>query len=204
MSTVLPYAPRPLICDRAASWLLANVYNGLTWKLCTVPKAVANYFLSRRKQRGLRPVTQMKLHKLVYFAHGWNLALVDEPLINEMVEAWEYGPVVPTLYHEFKEYGARKITRLATDWNPATLKWDITPEIDADDEHAPKLLDRIIEVYGSRSAVELSALTHVMDSPWTKTVKQHPRIRHVDIPNKQIQAYFKQKLDRSRATNESR
>ena len=167
------------------------------------PKAVANYFLTRRKDRGLRPVTQMKLHKLVYFAHGWHLALWKEPLINEMVEAWEYGPVVPTLYHEFKEYGARKIPRLATDWNPETLDWDITPKIDADDSRVPKLLDRIIVVYGRRSAVDLSALTHVKNSPWTRTVEKNPGIRHVDIPNKQIRAYFAQKMDRSRKANES-
>ena len=145
----------------------------------------------------------MKLHKLVYFAHGWHLALWEGPLINEMVEAWEYGPVVPTLYHEFKEFGARKIPRFATDWNPEALDWDITPRIDADDERVPKLLERIIKIYGSRSAGELSALTHVSDSPWTKTVEEYPTIRQVDIPNKQIQAYFSKKLARSSGTNET-
>ena len=158
------------------------------------PKAVANYFLNRRKERGLRPLTQMKLHKLVYFSHGWHLALWNKPLINEMVEAWEYGPVVPTLYHEFKEYGANKIPRLATDWNPETLDWDITPRIDEDDKQALGLLARITTVYGMRSARDLSALTHAKHSPWTQTAEEHSGIRHVDIPNDRIQGYFKEKI----------
>lgn len=165
------------------------------------PKAIANYFLSRRKQRGLNPVTQMKLQKLVYFAHGWHLAFWEKPLIDEMVEAWEYGPVVPTLYHEFKEYGAREIPRLATDWNPETSDWDITPLIDTSDDQVAQLLDRVIVVYGNRSAVALSALTHVDESPWKKTVEKHPGIRHVDIPNDLIQKYFKKKLSRNRESS---
>lgn len=166
------------------------------------PKAIANYFLNKRKERGLKPVTQMKLHKLVYFAHGWHLAFWGKPLIDEMVEAWEYGPVVPTLYHEFKEYGAKEIPRLATDWDPDSMDWYITHGIDASDTLLPKFLDRIIAVYGNRSAVELSALTHVDGSPWKQTVEKYPRIRHVDIPNDLIQEYFEKKLGQNRESRQ--
>jgi len=44
----------------------------------------------------------MKLQKLVYYAHGWHLALNNEPLIDEQVECWQYGPVISSLFHEFK------------------------------------------------------------------------------------------------------
>ena len=56
-------------------------------------KAIANYFLKHRKRfKRKGPITQMKLHKLVYFAHGWHLALKGEPLIDETLQAWDYGP----------------------------------------------------------------------------------------------------------------
>jgi uncharacterized phage-associated protein len=68
------------------------------------PLAIANYFIELAKKKD-KFITPMKLQKLVYFAHGWCLALSDEPLIDEKIEAWKYGPVVTSLYHEFKRYG---------------------------------------------------------------------------------------------------
>lgn len=35
--------------------------------------------------------------KLVYFAHGWNLAINQAPLIDDTIEAWPC-PVIPALY----------------------------------------------------------------------------------------------------------
>ena len=34
----------------------------------------------------------MRLLKLAYMAHGWALAIIDEPLVNDYVQAWRYGP----------------------------------------------------------------------------------------------------------------
>ena len=54
-------------------------------------KAVANYFLARAKESG-ETLSPMKLQKLIYFAHGWHLAVFDAPLLDEEVQAWDYGP----------------------------------------------------------------------------------------------------------------
>jgi uncharacterized phage-associated protein len=61
------------------------------------PKAIANYFIARAAADGKR-LTPLQLIKLVYIAHGWYLGLTGEPLINEPPEAWQYGPVIPSLY----------------------------------------------------------------------------------------------------------
>jgi uncharacterized phage-associated protein len=55
--------------------------------------AIANEFIKVAKRNGVL-LTPMKLQKLVYFAHGWYLALLGKPLINEPVEAWKFGPVI--------------------------------------------------------------------------------------------------------------
>ena len=54
-------------------------------------------------------VTQMKLQKMVYFAHGYHLARYNEPLIREEFEAWKFGPVVPSIYQSYKLYGSDMI-----------------------------------------------------------------------------------------------
>ena len=73
--------------------------------------AVANWFIEN-----LSKITPLKLQKLIYFAHGWHLAIRDQPLIDELVEAWEYGPVIPNVYHEFKVFGNQPITETGTVW----------------------------------------------------------------------------------------
>jgi uncharacterized phage-associated protein len=72
--------------------------------------AVANAILDKAQAES-PPVAidHMKLQKLVYITHGWHLAVTGEPLIEEVVYAWPYGPVIPPLYHQLKGCGARPI-----------------------------------------------------------------------------------------------
>jgi uncharacterized phage-associated protein len=59
------------------------------------------------------------------------LAINKEPLIDERVEAWNYGPVIPSLYHEFKNFGSGAITLPATDFHFEGKKLSlVAPSID--------------------------------------------------------------------------
>ena len=76
-------------------------------------KSIANAFISLAGSDGIDP---LKLQKLLYYANGHYLAEHDgTPLINEYFEAWDYGPVIPTVYYEFREYGNNPIRRFACD-----------------------------------------------------------------------------------------
>ena len=46
----------------------------------------------------------LKLQKLLYLAQGFSFAFYDEALFSEDIEAWVHGPVVPSVYHEYKSY----------------------------------------------------------------------------------------------------
>jgi uncharacterized phage-associated protein len=116
---------------------------------------IANYFIRKAHEHG-QTLTPMKLIKLVYLAHGWNLALQQQALIDEPIAAWRYGPVIASLYHQFKKFGNDGVTEYA-------------PSSDHDlynDSNTLALLDRIWEVYGKYTGVQLSTLTHEQDSPW--------------------------------------
>ena len=120
----------------------------------------------------------MKVQKLVYFAHGWYLAFTGHPLINEPVEAWRFGPVIPSLYHALKPYGSQEVDEPVAELDP-TVKdpyiWSLREaSIDegpdpAENNLAKQIVKRVWEVYGNFSAVQLSNLTHVEDDPWSKT-----------------------------------
>ena len=161
-------------------------------------KAVANYFLTLG-QRDSIPLSPMKVQKLVYFAHGWHLALTGQPLINEQVEAWQYGPVVDTLFHEFKIYGNQPIDDLATSYDWKSETW-FAPNVDDPDYAtcinvplAKKLMDRVWDTYGQISAIRLSNMTHEPGGPWDLVVKEYKGQvpKGTDIPWEAITKYFR-------------
>lgn len=65
------------------------------------PRAVANEFLELAGE--IMP--QIKLQKLVYIAHGWNLAIQNEPLVTGEFEAWDGGPVSRRLWNHIRDFG---------------------------------------------------------------------------------------------------
>lgn len=171
------------------------------------PKAIANYFLAIANAQG-QTLSPLKIQKLVYFANGCHLAIKDVPLINEQVEAWAYSPVIPSLYREFRRYGDQPVTEPAT-----VLSYDsedpfdsnaceTVPTLDdrpADAPFSRTLLDRIWEIYGDYSAIQLSNLTHQDGAPWHQvSMRYHGEIpRGTDIPPEVIRDYFV-KLARSK------
>lgn len=161
-------------------------------------KAVANYFLDLAGKAG-KSISPMKIQKLVYMAHGWHMALADgKPLIDEQVAAWRYGPVIPSLYDEFKQFGNEPITKLATDAALVGTKFSlITPSIT--DDIIKGLLTKIWEVYGGFTAIQLSNMTHQPDTPWYQTwhVDGGHAVMGTDIPIERIQEHFSQLLSAS-------
>src|SRR5436190_8185336 len=75
--------------------------------------AVANRFVELANESGATQFSLMKLLKLVYFAHGWHLALTKRPIIDERLEAWKFGPVAPDVYHSFKSCNPLHIEKTA-------------------------------------------------------------------------------------------
>lgn len=153
--------------------------------------AVANAFIEKAKEKGIRDLTPMKLQKLVFYAHAWSLVMSNKPLFSDKVFAWPYGPVIESIYHEFKGHGPTNITVPGTE-----LKWDgspdalmeykyVTPRIPDDDDLSAYIVDYVLEAYGDQSAIALSNLTHRPGSAWYTIMEEHGggEPRNLVIPN---------------------
>ena len=167
-------------------------------------EAIANELL-RIAQGESAEVSPMKLQKLVYYSHGWGLAINDAPLIHEQIQAWKYGPVIPALYHEFKDFGNSPITRQALELRVTgsqemeTFAPDIESEPNGaeEDSFAHALVARIWELYGQYSPTQLSRMTHEAGTPWHQVAakfKFDPP-PGINIPNELIAQYFKAKMN---------
>ncbi|MCY4035317.1 MAG: DUF4065 domain-containing protein [Hyphomicrobiales bacterium] len=50
-------------------------------------------------------ITNLRLQKVLYFAHMFYSGREKKKLIGENFQAWEYGPVLPSLYRHVKQFG---------------------------------------------------------------------------------------------------
>ena len=144
------------------------------------PQAIANEFIVIA---GKNKLTPMKVQKLVYFAHGWHLAALNKPLIDETIEAWQFGPVISSLYHDLKYNGSGGINSLIDSG------FGVNGRIDSDDANTLSLLKNIWNVYGKYTGGQLSIMTHNKGTPWQNTYRKDLP-RGTDIPNDKIKAYF--------------
>ena len=73
--------------------------------LVYTPSHIANFFIDRE----IKKITNLRLNKYVYFAYGFALAILDREIFHEPIQAWKFGPVIPSIYHEFKRFEFRPI-----------------------------------------------------------------------------------------------
>jgi uncharacterized phage-associated protein len=141
---------------------------------------VAKFMLKAAGEQG-KKLTHMQLQKLVYIAQGVFLAKHDgKSLLNESVSAWKFGPVIDSIYHEFKKFGSGVVTL-----SPAELNVDLA-------ENAKDVVSEVLSVFGEYSGTELSSFTHQPDSPWHKVwYNNHGQlIKGTRIPNEVIKAHY--------------
>ena len=103
---------RELFREQFAIGLKSTVFYRYMAFLAT---AVANDFLDLAGSESC-PLSQMQVQKLLYFSHGWHLALRGEPLTVEPFEAWDYGPVVRRLWERLRKYGNKPVTEKIPDY----------------------------------------------------------------------------------------
>lgn len=139
---------------------------------------VANFFiyLLSDKEDEENDLTNMKLNKLTYYAQGQFLKTNGKPLFSEGIEAWIHGPVVPSVYCEFKENKNNPIKDFSGDFDISKYT----------DEEKEVMLDVALDK-GRYSASTLRDMTHKIGGPWAQCYNGD---LHVAIPNELIKEYF--------------
>lgn len=127
-------------------------------------REIANYVLDHC-ERGGRTITNLALQKVVYFCHVWSLIELGRPLIKHHFEAWEYGPVLPYLYREFKAFDRSAITGRAKRLDPVTGHYQVAAaNLDKDSR---ELLEKVVSFYTRMRAGDLVELSHAEGGPWS-------------------------------------
>lgn len=123
---------------------------------------IAEWFLARNRQDLIdgsdEAISNLKLQKLLYYAQGCTLALTGKPLFADEIQAWTHGPVIPEIYHKYKQYGA------------CGINYEGGFDDSIMDDETQAILEEVYEEFGQFSAWKLRNMTHD-ETPWKETDK---------------------------------
>lgn len=138
----------------------------MSYNVLEVCRYVINY--SNEHDYG---ISNLKLQKVLYFIQAYFLTnkKTHTPCFDEKIEAWDFGPVVPEAYHEYKQYGSGDIPTVESYilfdeddiWNSKRVAFNDNVIKDED----KILIDKVVDKFSEYSATDLVSLTH-RQSPW--------------------------------------
>lgn len=123
-------------------------------------------------------VSNLKLQKILYFVQACFLINTKDysPCFAEAIEAWDFGPVVPIAYHEYKRFGTGDITSIQSyvTYSKDDI-WDVQWVVFKDDvvrDEDKILVDGIIDEFANWSTTDLVSLT-CRQTPWIEAYRSH-------------------------------
>lgn len=135
-------------------------------------KSVANYVIAYGMKIG-HPVSNLQLQKILYYIQVYFLKKKGVPFFKDEIEAWQFGPVIPTVYYQYAAFG------------PAPITMFKTPKIDLEQEEKIEL-EQIVREKTVLSLWDTLADIHKKGKAWDMYYKVNER--NV-IPKKAMELY---------------
>ena len=127
---------------------------------------VANNILGRAFDERNK-ISPMKLQKMIYFTYKRFFQKTGVPLFAERFEVWRYGPVLPTVYNEFKKYRDKPIKSLCYDRDGKA--WSVD---EGSSTEVHEAFEFVWTTYKKGNGIELSTLTHQPNTAWFRAYKR--------------------------------
>lgn len=102
-----------------------------------------------------REITNLLLQKILYYVKAISKIFEGESFILEPCEAWKFGPVFPSVYEKYREFGKQEIK--------LNLSKDYISELLSEEEKT--VTDFVMNTFGIYNAWFLKDLTH-LEEPW--------------------------------------
>jgi uncharacterized phage-associated protein len=145
-------------------------------------------------------INPLKLQKLLYYIQAWHLVFFDNnPLFNEVPEAWVNGPVYRNVFNRFKSFQIynplklKDVSKIDKTFEDSKLKLDL-------DSEQWDFLNAILRHYGLMSHEKLVYLTH-SENPWNEARGGLNAFDYSDnkISHESMYQYYKMRHDSDNA-----
>jgi uncharacterized phage-associated protein len=101
-------------------------------------------------------ISNLAMQKIIYMADMNFVGITGVRLVDEDFEAWDYGPVLPSLYHRCKAFGAKPVP---------DIFWDAE---DISGSREGKMLKTAWDALKGRTPGQLVSNTHRRNGAWAK------------------------------------
>ena len=142
-------------------------------------KIAADLLLRISNERNIE-LTGLKLVKLSYISYGFHMAIEEERLFNNRIEAWKFGPNIPDLYKVVKKF------------RNEAMEAPLLFENEERSSSLRALISGVLDSHGKLSEIELSSLTHLEGTPWHKARERKETL----LRDEDIFDYYKKALKR--------
>nr|DAK33499.1 MAG TPA: hypothetical protein [Caudoviricetes sp.] len=116
---------------------------------------IALYVIKRYMERAAE-ISNLKLQKVLYFIQKGFLYIRKNPCFKDRIEAWRYGPVVPSVYNIFSASGSSGIKLYSL----------LNDNFDDIENRDIQLLNKIIDSDLNTDVWEMVRRTHQVGGAW--------------------------------------
>lgn len=131
---------------------------------------VSAHDVVREIRKRMPGVPAVKLHKLLYYCQGHHLGTFEVPLFDDVISAWDMGPVVSSVWVHGKRGGETPPPRELTEAQLNTVGY-------------------VLSRYGALTGRDLETLSH-NQTPWLRADRRRTPGRSVRIEVEWIRDYF--------------
>ena len=152
---------------------------------------ISRYVINYSNDKGYG-ISNLKLQKILYFIQAFFLTKTAKrvPCFYQRIEAWDFGPVIPEAYREYKQYGSSNIPTIRSfiKFDQENI-WDIqrinyNSNVIADEDKA--MINLVVDKFSEYSATDLVELTH-NQAPWSNAYVPY---KNNEITIEDIREYF--------------
>ena len=124
-------------------------------------------------------ISHLKLQKLLFYCQAYHLSISGEPLFEDDILAQDYGPVVRSVYENYKKHDSSIIS--------------VKKELKSEDISATSIgvISTVMGAYSKFSAIELMGMTH-SERPWQEAYARKGKDKIISQDS--MKKYYKQFL----------
>lgn len=142
-------------------------------------------------------ISNLSLQKLIFFAQGFHYLKHNTLLFDADIEAWNFGPVIPDIYHQFKKFGKDAIIgELACYFDPSEMTEASFPKInERTNLDAFAVVNDTFALLAGKDPFDLVEYSHRETCPWKATKQKNVKIEIKESDK----LYFKTIFDEAKA-----
>lgn len=130
---------------------------------------IAEYIIGYANKKNYS-ISNLKLQKILYFIQAQFLVSFNKACFVDYIEAWDFGPVVRSVYNKYKRYGSANIYL-------GSLNLEVQMSF-----HEINAIQLVVDKCALYSANQLVDITHNQD-PWKNAYCKSGIIYNQDIKN---------------------